>query len=111
MPMRAPSHGALVRERGAAQRRYDAQGRYREERRVYKTARWLRLRERVLGEEPLCRDPYGWHAASGRVAPSVDVDHIIPLRVNLALAYVRTNLQGLCRHCHRRKTIEDLKKT
>ena len=69
-------------------------------------ARWRKLRNLVLAEEPLCRDPFGVHKAAGRVEPATDVDHIVPRAQGGTDA--RENLQGLCHVCHSRKTaLED----
>ena len=75
------------RRRGtAAQRGYDAD--------------WRRVRGVVVREEPLCR-----HCLSkGYTTPTSEVDHIIPHRGNDRLRLDRSNLQGLCKSCHSRKT-------
>ena len=57
---------------------------------------WPAVRSRVLSEEPSCR-------ICGR--PSADADHILPLRDGGT--HARSNLQGLCRSCHRRKTVAE----
>jgi len=92
---------ALVdKGRCAAHRRSDAP-----ETRRGKTAErgydavWRRLRLLVLAEEPICRRCQHEFTA--------DIDHVIPLRVRPDLRLVRSNLQGLCRACHRVKTEED----
>ncbi|MGE0363355.1 MAG: HNH endonuclease [Vicinamibacterales bacterium] len=70
-------------------------------RRWYRTARWLRLRARVLAEEPFCPEC----AAAGRpVTDTTDVDHTTPHRGNPALFWDRRNLRALCHACHSRKT-------
>ena len=109
MPRRAPTH---VEQQGRQvyDRKYAQQGRWEQEQAVYSTARWKQLRQRVLRSQPWCQDPYGWHAEDGRLVRSVDVDHQMPLRVDPGLAYVRSNLQGLCRKCHAVKTHEDLRR-
>lgn len=55
---------------------------------------WPRIRARILRRDPTC-------AACGLNA-SVDVDHITP-----GDNHDPANLQGLCRHCHKRKTIAE----
>lgn len=45
-------------------------------RKLYKTARWLRIRTRQLRDEPLCR----MCAAHGRVTPATVCDHVDPHR-------------------------------
>jgi len=69
---------------------------------IRNSARWQKLRALVLREEPLCRDPYGEHALSGRHEPAAEVHHIVPLTVNPSFGYVRSNLAALCIDCHRR---------
>ncbi len=64
-------------------------------RQVYHSARWRRLRLIVLARDPLCRD-------CGDAA-AVDADHIIPIDHG-GDAWELSNLQGLCRGCHNRKT-------
>ena len=55
--------------------------------------RWQVIRLRVLKEEPFCRVCK---------APTTEVDHIIPLSQGGTNA--RSNLQGLCKSCHSRKS-------
>jgi len=69
-------------------------------RRLYRTARWDRMRAGVLSEEPVCRDCMD----VGRVTASTDVDHIQPHRGDLRLFWDRENLQALCHACHSSKT-------
>lgn len=109
MPTRAPSHSQAWGRR-VKDMAYRQQQKWRAEQEVYKSLRWRQLRARVLREQPLCKDLYGWHAEDHRLVPAVQVDHIVPLRVDRGLAYVRGNLQGLCARCHRVKTQEDLVK-
>lgn len=61
--------------------------------------RWIRLRDVVRREEPLCRNPLGLHAP-GETVPTEEIDHIIPRRERPDLALVRSNLRGLCKRCH-----------
>lgn len=69
-------------------------------RRLYRTARWSRLRTVVLSEEPLCRACM----QDGQVTSATDVDHIQPHRGDLRLFWDRENLQALCHACHSSKT-------
>jgi 5-methylcytosine-specific restriction protein A len=66
---------------------------------LYHTAAWKRLARVVLSEQPVC---VGYQRECSM--PATDVDHIEPLAKRPDLALVRTNLQGLCKACHTRKT-------
>ena len=68
--------------------------------RIYHTQRWRRLRRIVLARNPLCQACL----AAERVTPACDVDHIVPHRGDMIMAWSLDNLQGLCRACHSRKT-------
>ena len=65
-------------------------------RRLYKSARWQRLREAQLAAEPLCRVC----DAMGRVTAAVVVDHRQPHRGNERLFFDPGNLQSLCEPHH-----------
>src|ERR1700726_583709 len=78
-----------------------------------KTARWQRIRDKLLSRSPLC-------ARCGLVFAQI-MDHIVPAAVAVEQArasgvypaspfagyYLESNLQGLCRPCHGIKTLED----
>ena len=59
--------------------------------------RGVKHREQVRREEPLCR----MCLAKGRVTPTQEIDHIIPL--SEGGTNDRSNLQGLCRDHHLEK--------
>lgn len=62
--------------------------------------RWRRYRHIYLLLHPLCV-----HCeAEGRTVEAVEVDHITPLRLAPQRKYDITNLQGLCKSHHSRKT-------
>ena len=75
----------------------------------YDTAPWRTLRAQVLQEEPLCRceehkdatQPFG---AKPDAPASEVVDHIQAHKGNAELFFQRTNLRGMSRRCHNRKT-------
>jgi len=67
------------------------------------TKRWRRLARMFLRRRPLCADPFGAHAAEGRMAWAQCVDHIVPLRRGGSSH--ESNLQALCHSCHARKTV------
>lgn len=74
---------------------------------VRSTARWRRVRALALQAQPLCADIWGRHAATGRVEPAVEVDHIRSLALAPELAFTLENLQSLCRACHALKTARE----
>ena len=51
---------------------------------------------------PLCADPFGFHAAAGRIVVVEQVDHIVPRAAGGTDEW--SNLQSLCARCHARKT-------
>lgn len=60
--------------------------------------RWMRLREVVLIEEPVCR--------ICKRKPATQVDHITA--ISKGGTDERDNLQGICEHCHEDKTRKEL---
>lgn len=65
-------------------------------RRLYKTARWRRLREAYLDDNPLCV-----MCLKQEIVTEADVaDHIKPHRGDEALFWSVDNLQALCKPCH-----------
>lgn len=67
---------------------------------VYQTAQWRRLRIQALDKMPLCM----CCKRHGATTPTIDIDHIIPIRLDPSLSYVLSNLQGMCKSCHSMKT-------
>lgn len=92
---RCPKHHAEVD--GAKDRAIKA--RTAEARKVYKTARWQRLRKRVLREQPWCQE-------TGCNQMATDVDHIVPISRN-GPKFARSNLQSLCHKHHSAKTWQE----
>ena len=67
-------------------------------RRLYKTARWARLRQSVLDADPLCR-----YCLRQEIVEEADVvDHVRPHKGDEALFWDVDNLQPLCKSCHDR---------
>lgn len=66
--------------------------------RLYKTARWQRMRERHLSDQPLCM----FCLASEDVTPATVCDHIRPHKGNEDLFFDASNIQSLCKQCHDR---------
>lgn len=67
---------------------------------IYKTNRWLRLRAVKLAEDPLC---YAC-GLRGRVVPASAVDHIRPMRAGGDPFPPLEGLMSLCHSCHSEKT-------
>lgn len=109
MPSRPTSHETREDRKRARHRWYSQQRRERVSvaDMLRSTSRWRHLRQVVLRRSPVCADPYGWHAAEGRVVLAREIDHILSLARAPALAFVDANLQGLCRQCHGRKSQEE----
>jgi len=63
---------------------------------VYRSRRWTDLRKRVLREEPICAEP-------GCSAKSTSADHIVSL-ADGGEPFERSNLRGMCRACHKRRS-------
>ena len=63
-----------------------------------KGPRWAWLRRVVLERD-------SWTCQTcGKSAGRFEVDHIVPLHIDIGLAWDRSNLQTLCRGCHNLKT-------
>jgi len=73
----------------------------------YRTPAWRTCRAGFLASED------GRHltccecAKTGRITPTVDVDHIIPRHDRPDLAFDFANLQGLCKRHHSQKTARE----
>lgn len=64
--------------------------------------RWGRLRRMVLSSQPKCS---GWPKGTKCWSAANEVDHIVP-KVDGGSDQL-SNLQGLCKPCHSRKTLEE----
>ena len=62
--------------------------------------RWQKVRLKILRAQPLCIEC----AKDGMVVEAKEVDHKTPHRGDMELFYDESNLQGLCKPCHSRKT-------
>jgi 5-methylcytosine-specific restriction protein A len=107
MPWAAPTDRQLARARQQSNQRYNAERRAVHGPDPRSTARWRRLRLRVLNAEPLCRDIYGVHRAQGRVEPATEVDHIQGVWDAPHLVYDQENCRPLCTGCHARRSMEE----
>ena len=99
MPWKPPSHRPAG-SRTEAERKAEFDKRRENSYRRGYNSRWVKLRDQVRREEPLCRTCL----AQGLTVGTEEIDHIIPHRGNQKLLYSRSNLQGLCKSCHSRKT-------
>lgn len=64
--------------------------------RLYKLARWQRLREQQLSRQPICE-----FCLEGETVTAADtVDHVRPHKGDEQLFFDPDNLQSLCKHCH-----------
>lgn len=91
--------GKCEKHRKQAARQYDAtrKGTYHD---WYSSARWRKLRERCLSENPLCVEcEKEGHVTAGTIA-----DHIIPHKGDYDLFWDFNNLQTLCTMHHNKKT-------
>ena len=92
-----PACQAMVDQRDRERRGSAAQRGY--------NANWRRLRRMMLSEQPLCADPFGVHGED--VVLATEVDHVIPRR--RGGQDTPANLQCLCKPCHSRKTMSELR--
>lgn len=75
-------------------------------RKFYGSARWKKLRNKYIKQNPLCE-----HCQEkDKVTAATEVDHIIPIEVDWSRRLEWNNLQSLCHRCHMQKTQEDKKK-
>ena len=97
-----PAHQHMARESG---RLYDRHTRARDAAlslaaKIRNSWQWKKVTQIVRREEPFCRDPF--HEHETLPAPTAAIHHIEPLATHPELAFVRTNLAGLCARCHNR---------
>lgn len=67
-------------------------------RKLYKTARWRKLRAQQLSAHPLCN----WHLKRGRVVKASTVHHVEAHKGDTERFYDPRNLESLCDECHNR---------
>jgi 5-methylcytosine-specific restriction protein A len=66
----------------------------------YNSTPWKKVRAMKKRANPLCQDCLD----EGKITPTQEIDHVIPLTVRPDLALVMENLRSLCVECHRAKT-------
>lgn len=64
---------------------------------IYQDRRWRLLRQVKMIDNPLCERC----EAEGRVKPTEEVHHIVPIDINPDLAFDYDNLKSLCIDCHK----------
>jgi len=70
--------------------------------RIRRTARWVRVRNLKLSDNPLCEDPFEDHARRNTTETAAQVHHIKGLITNPELAFHFDNLLSVCTGCHAR---------
>ena len=69
-------------------------------------ARWQASSKAWLAKHPFCADPFGVHGDNA--VPATEADHIVPHKGDMKLFWnFDTNIQGLCKSCHSRKTASE----
>jgi 5-methylcytosine-specific restriction enzyme A len=72
---------------------------------VYNTSRWIKLRTAKLMNNPLCEEC----KKNDKIEPAIEIHHIKPFMegtdINqiIWLGFDYTNLQSLCKDCHKNK--------
>lgn len=105
MPHRAKSHSERCADtvwgrHKKAQVFKDLDRRDEVARKIRSSYQWEKLSAWFRRMHPICVDPFGDHAASGRPASATQVHHIIALRDDPSKAYDLDNLSPLCEKCH-----------
>jgi 5-methylcytosine-specific restriction endonuclease McrA len=70
---------------------------------LYNTARWRKLREKVLQEHPYCS-----RCGIGKNETSLHVHHIVEPRGNEDMFFDESNLIPVCDSCHRIITAKEI---
>lgn len=66
----------------------------------YNSTAWVKLRKHKISTNPLCE----FCEKRGRVVLATEVDHIIPIKIDMDKSLDEDNLQSLCHRCHMIKT-------
>lgn len=105
MPQRAARPYHVEREN--VRKQFDSERVSDPIRKLEKSRAWRNVARLIRARDPLCK--------SCKLEPTHDVDHIIRARDYIAmkggdLAYYfdESNLQGLCKRCHSRKTSDEV---
>ena len=100
MPWSAPVHQSVPKQDSVHD---DRRGHARDDQ-FYSTPRWRRLRGWFLRRNPLCADPSGVHARTGRTEVATEVHHRLGRRAAPGKALDQRHLEALCKGCHSRIT-------
>jgi len=100
MPSKPRTLAGILHRRRHADRAYNRVQRDCAVARVHGSARWQAVRDQVLRNEPLCRAC----VRAGRTEFATQVDHVVPLAVDLERAFDPTNLAPTCTVCHAAKS-------
>jgi 5-methylcytosine-specific restriction protein A len=65
---------------------------------------WRRFRRMVLAERPLCADC----ERQGLIVPATELHHERPVRERPDLRLVESNVTGLCKPCHSKRTAAEM---
>ena len=76
----------------------------RADQRGYTRARWRKLRDAFLRDNPLCSGRYSLCQAAGRVTAATDMDHDTPVTGPNDPTFFTGPFNALCGDCHRAKT-------
>jgi hypothetical protein len=63
--------------------------------------RWKKLRRHMLMVQPLCADPFAYHAKQGEVKVADELHHIKGALAFPELAHEPDNIAPLCHGCHK----------
>lgn len=103
MPTRPPTHrpnGQTYSNERERKREFQRTRSDKDRQRFYQSEKWRRCRKRFISQHPLCADC----EEQGRLTEAEEVHHKIDLADAPELAYEPSNLQGLCKSCHSRRT-------
>ena len=90
---------------------FDAARRSQPHRRLYNTPEWKRVRNYIIGRDPLCCIADVCVEQDGHPASSQVVDHIVRATAYMAQGgnfFDVDNLQGACVRCHDAKTAREV---
>ncbi|QDU62155.1 HNH endonuclease [Planctomycetes bacterium Pan216] len=96
-PSLAPDQGDPETER---RRRYQRERTDQAFQRFYQSKRWRRFRKWFLARQPLCIDC----EAAGRLKEADQLHHVVKLKDDWSRRLDPTNVVGLCRSCHSKRT-------